>query len=172
MDAKTLPIGFRPVYESYVDHVIAHLGGKGFRETAEEELIARLHKVLMPYSRDNFKAELKGDKIVIPNILCFSKYSWDNTLQLTGSSERDLNDLCAGIIFSMTESLNGGINYLVGFDRENVDVSRWYNLISGPVSVKLFKNCRLDVKFKDAGAAGRCWKNLRLDTLEAPTGDE
>ncbi len=34
-------MGFRPVYQTYVDMVIEHLGGKSFRETAEEELLAR-----------------------------------------------------------------------------------------------------------------------------------
>ena len=37
IDGKTLRMGFRPVYETYVDAVIEHLGGKSFRETAEEE---------------------------------------------------------------------------------------------------------------------------------------
>lgn len=36
IDEKTLHMGFRPVYETYVDAVIEHLGGKSFRETAEE----------------------------------------------------------------------------------------------------------------------------------------
>lgn len=38
IDEKTLPMGFRPVYDTYVDIVIEHLGGKSFRETAVEEL--------------------------------------------------------------------------------------------------------------------------------------
>ena len=32
IDGKTLRMGFRPVYETYVDAVIEHLGGKSFRE--------------------------------------------------------------------------------------------------------------------------------------------
>ena len=39
IDEKTLPIDFRPVYNTYVDVVIEHLGGKSFRDTAEEERI-------------------------------------------------------------------------------------------------------------------------------------
>lgn len=44
IDEKTLHMGFRPVYETYVDMVIEHLGGKSFRETAEEELLKRFCK--------------------------------------------------------------------------------------------------------------------------------
>ena len=168
---EKLPMGFMPTWQPYVDQVIGHLGGKGFRETAEEELIARLHKVLMPYSRDNFKAELRGDKIVIPDMLWFDSCFVDTRLQFSGSSEHNLGALCAGVIFGMTDSLNGGINYIAGFDRRNVDVSRWYDLISGPVSVKFFKNHRVDFKFENATAAERCWKKLRLDTLKT-SGDE
>ena len=41
-------MGFRPVYQTYVDTVIEHLGGKSFRETAEEELLARFLKTVQP----------------------------------------------------------------------------------------------------------------------------
>ena len=37
-------MGFRPVYQTYVDMVIEHLGGKSFRETAEEELLYRFQE--------------------------------------------------------------------------------------------------------------------------------
>ena len=172
IDDEKLPMGFIPTYQPYVDMVIGHLGGKGFRETAEEELIARLHKVLMPYSRDNFKAELRGDKIVIPDMLWFDSCFVDTRLQFSGSSEHNLGALCAGVVFGMTDSLNGGINYIAGFDRRDVDVSRWYDLISGPVSVKFFKNHRVDFKFENAVAAEQCWKKLRLDTFKNTDGDE
>ena len=42
IDEKTLQMGSRPVYGTYVDVVIEHLGGKSFRETAVEELLAGL----------------------------------------------------------------------------------------------------------------------------------
>ena len=46
INEKTLRMGFRPVYGTYVDAVIEHLGGKSFRETAVEELLARVAKVV------------------------------------------------------------------------------------------------------------------------------
>ena len=48
IDGQTLPMGFRPVYQTYVDTVIEHLGGKSFRETAEEELLAHFLKAVQP----------------------------------------------------------------------------------------------------------------------------
>ena len=44
IDEKAMRMEFRPVYQTYVDMVIEHLGGKSFRETAEEELLARFLK--------------------------------------------------------------------------------------------------------------------------------
>jgi hypothetical protein len=172
IDDEKLPMGFMPTYQTCVDAVIAHLGGKGFRETAEEELIARFHKVLMPYSPSNFKAELRGDRIVIPNVLRFDSYIINNMLSLSWNSETDLSHLCAGIIFGTMGSLNGGVNYIADYDRHDVDVSRWYSLIGGSVSVKFFKNHRVDFKFENAAAAERCWKKLRLDTIKPKTDNE
>ena len=48
IDEKAIRMGFRPVYQTYVDTVIEHLGGKSFRETAEEELLARFLKTVQP----------------------------------------------------------------------------------------------------------------------------
>ena len=89
-------MGFRPVYQTYVDMVIEHLGGKSFRETAEEELLARFlvieHlggksfretaeeellarflKTVQPSRWSKVKPELKKDKITFPDIV-----SWDS----------------------------------------------------------------------------------------------
>jgi len=172
IDREKLPMGFMPVYQTYVDAVIEHLGGKGFHEVAEDELIARFHKVVKPHYR-TFKSELRGDKIVIPDVLWYDTYTFDDLLRLSGEAECDLNALCAGIMFGVTGSLNGGVNFLSEYNRRDIDVSRWYVFnIGEPVSVKFYKNRRVDFKFENAGAAERCWKKLRLDTLKITDGDE
>ncbi len=66
-------MGFRPVYETYVDMVIEHLGGKSFRETAEEELLKRFLQTVTPSCWSKVKPELKKDKIIFPDIV-----RWDN----------------------------------------------------------------------------------------------
>jgi hypothetical protein len=48
IDEDKLPVGFRPVYQSYVDLVIEHLGGKSFRDTAEEELVNQFLSAVKP----------------------------------------------------------------------------------------------------------------------------
>lgn len=55
---------------------------------------------------------------------------------------------------------------IIGFDAGDVDFSRYYNLtVNGAATIKLFKNGRVDVKFKDKEKAGVCFRKLRLDTL-------
>lgn len=58
----SVPMGTLPTYQTHVDSVIAHLGGKDFRATAEEELIARFNNVVDPGLRGKFEAELKENK--------------------------------------------------------------------------------------------------------------
>ena len=67
-------MGFRPIYETYVDAVIEHLGGKSFRETAEDELLNRFLKVVQPSYWSKVKPELKKDKITFPDILRFDEF--------------------------------------------------------------------------------------------------
>lgn len=74
IDEKKLPMGFRPVYDTYVDVVIEHLGDKSFRETAVEELLARLSKVVRPAYWSKVKTELKKDKIIFPEIIRFDDF--------------------------------------------------------------------------------------------------
>ena len=73
IDEKAMRMRFRPVYQTYVDMVIEHLGGKSFRETAEEELLARFLKTVQPSRWSKVKPELKKDKITFPDIV-----SWDS----------------------------------------------------------------------------------------------
>ena len=63
IDEKAMRMGFRPVYQTYVDMVIEHLGGKSFRETAEEELLARFLKTVQPSRWSKVKAYGADDVI-------------------------------------------------------------------------------------------------------------
>ena len=74
IDEKTLPIDFRPVYNTYVDVVIEHLGGKSFRDTAEEELIKRFLETVRPSNWSKVKPELKKDKIIFPDIVYWDSF--------------------------------------------------------------------------------------------------
>jgi hypothetical protein len=172
-DDEKLFVSFLPEYQTYVDAIIGHLGGKGFRETAEEELIARLHGVVASRFSKRVKAELKGDRIAFPDVLWYENYNWQKELHLNWNSVNDLNALCAGVIFGTTGGLGGNMDFIVDYKRTDVDVSRWYGLnISESVSAKFYKNHRVDFKFASATMAERCWKKLRLDTFKTPDGDE
>mgnify|MGYP003623545536 CR=1 FL=1 len=170
IDKEKIPMGFRPSYMSHVDLVIEHLGGKGFREVAEEELMARFIKAASPGRWSKVKPELKGDKIVFPNLLYYEDYSWQKENHLQYSSLETLSNICAGVIFGSTGSLSGGVNHLCGFEYGDVDFSNWYDLATAnPDSVKLYKNGRIDVKFTDKDKAEACFRKLRLDSIVTET---
>ena len=173
VDEKTLRMGFRPVYQTYVDAVIEHLGGKSFRETAEEELLARFLKTVRPSRWSKVKPELKKDKITFPEIIRFDEftmqYSHRNSISYNYCGE--LETLCAGIAYGADDILNGDSKMIIHFNGNDVSVSNWYDLtLTNAEQIKFYKNGRIDIRFKNSAAAGNCFKRLRLDEITLQEG--
>ena len=165
IDEETLQMGFRPVYQSYVDLVIEHLGGGSFRNKAEEELLKRFHKVVKPGTWCKVQPELKKDKISFPDIIRFEDF-WTDRNKVHYNYRNDLEDFCAGIAFGSNNSLTGCSMIMYGFNDDNVDTTKSYRLKTGNADeMKFFKNGRIDVKFKDAQTARSCFCKLKLDTI-------
>lgn len=166
IDEKNLSIGFRPVYQSYVDLVVEHLGGKSFRDTAEEELINRFLSAVKPYRWSKVKPELKKDKITFPDVISFDTF-WSEKNKLHYNYRKELENLCAGIAFGADGTLQGSTSMIIRFNDDNIDISGPYDLTTtGAEEMKFFKNGRIDVKFKDAKTAESCFRKLRLDTIQ------
>ena len=171
---KLLP-GFMPTYQTYVDQVIEHLGDKGFRETAEEELIGRFHNIVDPGWHGKFKPELKGDKITFPDMVVFDNFyqGLNGTNHIHWNYRVRLSTVCEAIGFGAAGSVSGSVGSIIGFDDCNISTTEWYPFgIGDGVALKFFKNGRLDFKFENAVASERCWKRLRLDTFKTADGDE
>ena len=165
---KTLPMGSHPVYGTYVDVVIEHLGGKSFRETAVEELLARVARVVKPSCWSKVKTELKKDRIVFPEIIRFDDYyiQYNNRCKISYNYGGDLETLCAGIAYGADDILNGNSKMIIRFDDNDVSVTDWYDLTTtNAEQIRFYKNGRIDVRFKDSAAAGNCFKRLRLDEI-------
>lgn len=168
IDEKAMRMGFRPVYQTYVDMVIEHLGGKSFRETAEEELLARFLKTVQPARWSKVKPELKKDKITFPDIV-----SWDSIhleyhreYEFSYDCGRKVDIFCEGIAYGADDVINGSSGMVIGLDRRDVDITEWYNLtLSNAEQIKFYKNGRIDVRFKDSQAAENCYRRLRLDEI-------
>lgn len=167
IDEKTLRMGFRPVYETYVDAVIEHLGGKSFRDTAVEELLARFSKNVHPSYWCKTKIELKKDKIVFPEVVRFDDfYLQYGKCQICYNYGVNLENLCAGIAYGSDDILCGNSDMIIRFNHNDVSVTDWYYLTTtNAEQMKFYKNGRIDIKFKDSAAAERCFKRLRLDEI-------
>ena len=168
IDGNTLKMGERPVYSTYVDMVISHLGGRTFRDTAEEELVRRFQKMIRPSRWSRARPELKKDRIVFQNIVGWN----DITLEYRGiyslsyGYDTNLSVLCEGIAFGAEDFLNSGIGIISRFDSHDVRLSEWYDLTTDNAThMRFYKNGRVDVKFKDAAAAESCYRRLGLDNL-------
>jgi hypothetical protein len=166
IDEETLPMGFRPVYGSYIDLVIEHLGGKSFRDTAEEELTGRFLSAVKPYRWSKVKPELKKDKIVFPDVIHFDDF-WPEKNKMHYNYRKKLEEFCSGIAFGADNVLSGSSSMIIRFDSDNIEISRPYTLTTDNAEeMKFFKNGRIDVRFKDSKTAESCFRKLKLDTIQ------
>ena len=168
LSGETLGIGFRPQYMTYVDIVIRHLGGRSFRQTAEEELLGRFHRFVKPGRWSKVKPELKGDRISFPNVIAFDDFYYDNYRKnhVHYNYYGHIPSFCEGIAFGSDNVLCGNSGIVPKLDQNDVDISGWYSLATtNATGMKFFRNGRIDVRFKDREAAALCFNRLRLDEL-------
>jgi hypothetical protein len=151
---------------SYVDAVILHLGGRSFRNTAEDELIRRVQAAVHHYDRHPLP-ELKAKSIVFQSVFRFdSFYLQYGQYKINFSESSHVNSLCAGLAFYGQDRINGDTGIIGGYDSDNVDISKCYPLSTSPAEyMKFYKNGRIDVKFKDTASAEECFKKLKLNEL-------
>ena len=183
INEKTLRMGFRPVYGTYVDAVIEHLGGKSFRETAVEELLAEgfvpptdvylASSCTEEWAGDGAPKLVKAlqDKIVFPEIIRFDDYyiQYHQRCKISYNYSGELETLCAGIAYGADDVLCGNSKMIIRFDDNDVSVNDWYDLTTtNAEQIRFYKNGRIDVKFKDSAAAESCFKRLRLDEITLP----
>lgn len=165
-DKETLPVTLRPSYLSYVDQVIDHLGGRNFRETAEEEIISRFHtKLLGPYKK---MPELKNGKIIFYDIIRFDDFYAKNYQQynVSNSFRNELESLCEGIAWAGNDSLNGNTNMIQAFNSDRVDITQPYSIHAGEAEkMKFYKNGRIDITFSSKETAEAAYKKLRLHKI-------
>jgi len=168
IDKENTPIGFRPVYQTYLDIVSEHLGGRSFRETAEDELITETHNIFRGRYHTN-PPLLKGDKITFSNIFHYDSWQWEwhKKIKIDWDNLRKIDSICRGLNFFANNSLQGDRGMISGVNWESVDVSSWYSLTtSSNIEIKLYKNGRIDVKFASKSLASECYDKLRLNELE------
>ncbi|MBS1439873.1 MAG: hypothetical protein HP006_06835 [Alistipes sp.] len=161
-DPDELPWGFRPDYMSCIEIVFDHLGGRGFREKAEDEIIDRCLETVRKY-RNEMQPKLKGQTISFTAMFRFSDYTPD---RICYEDVRKISNLCTALALFGDQRLNGEIGIIQQFDADKVDTSRWYDLTTSDAEqIRFYKNGRIDVRFANHHAAQLCFHQLRLDTL-------
>lgn len=169
IDADTLKMGKRPVYTTYVDRVIEYLNGRSFRTTAEEEIIRCFLKVVNPDRWVVSKPELRGRKILFPSIVSYDDFyfKWNRCRHMAYGSQSRLDTFCKGIVFGADERFDGSRELILGLNTDDVGLTRWYDTTTeSGVQLQFIKNGRINVKFKDAATAERCYLRLHLNEIE------
>lgn len=168
VDGNTLKMGFRPHFMTYVDAVIGHLGGRSFRQTAEDELIKRFHKLVKPGPWAKVKPELKGDRITFPDVVLFDDFYYSNWRKnhIHYNYHDKIPVLCEGIAYGADDVLCGDTGMITRFNTDDVDTTGWYDLTTtNATGMRFYRNGRVDVRFINREAASSCYNRLRLDEL-------
>jgi hypothetical protein len=166
-DKKGFPLDFRPVYTTYTSLVERHLQGKGFRQTAEEELIKRFHNTVhCGYWKKKIPEQIK-DRIIFYDVIRFDEYYFQyGKNKIHCNYSRYLEIFCEGIAFGAQNRPGGDSDIIDGFNSDNTNITEWYSLSIYPATgIKFYKNGRIDVRFADAASARNCFNKLRLNEI-------
>lgn len=166
-ETDNIALGYRPDYNLVVDYVISQLGGLTFREKAEEEIIQRVLKTVGNFGR-GVQPECQGDKIRFFGITEMDDYELKyGNYQIAYGSDIKVANLCAGLALFAEESIQGGMDYIRGFDHYRVQVGKWYELPTDKLSaIRFYVNGRIDVRFPNPATAAACFHFLRLYSIE------
>ena len=136
--------------EQVIDEVIEQLGGLGFEDKAEQELIEKMKEITQSW-RDEERVKVSKNKISIKSFFAIDSFSekW-GTIQLCYGSRHKFETLFK--IFAMYNGINSDeyteIENRIKF-KENI--IREYILVGDKTkSIKLFKNGRVDITFTNS----------------------
>ncbi len=163
-DREMQPFGIRQKYTYYINYIMRQLNGKSLREKAEEEIITR--------ATDTVK---RGDciPVVKGNILSFfSIYTLDvywlgrGVCYIAYDSISHIQNICAAVALYATRSIRDGIDFIPGFNPNNVKMGIWYDISNDTIQqARFYKNGRIDFRFGAPDAAKACFQYLRLYSI-------
>lgn len=151
-DSKDFDPTFRPKYDELVDIVIAHLGGRTFAQTMEDEIYKF---AIAKYLKDEI--EIKGNKIVI-NYFVNSQYYSDSISYETNTR---LIGLIDAIYYQFKGKRYTGEPKEFLNNRGDLSIGCTYGCIIPEIDhFKLYKNRKLEVKFKSSTDAQKFYTKL------------
>lgn len=162
----TVSMGFLPDYKLYVDHIVSRLNGQTFREKAEEEIIIRTLKAAR-YGELGIPPKLQEKIIHFFDIIETDDYQCSRGLyQIAYGTDTWISNICAGLILFATGSIQGNIGSIPEFNKHNVQVGKWYDMLTDKIeAIRFYVNGRIDVRFSTPAAAAECFHFLRLYSL-------
>lgn len=144
---------FRPYYEEIVDEVIAHLGGRTFAQTMEDEVYAN---ALKDYNRKYM--EIKGRRITVNYFIDTSYFS----TELTYSTLCELDSIIDAIYYFFTGyNYKGSTNTFLK-TTDNIKAGETYECIIPEIEhFRFFKNRKMEIQFKTESLAKRFYDRIK-----------
>lgn len=139
-------------YEDILEQIFIQLGGRTFMERAVDELKEKCHKAAWDTSSRIQKYEVKGDTIRFPYACRFDDW--------LGRPKWSLNDGMKDILRGVSHFETGqfeyyppGISVLLGWDDKDESVFEFS--CEKVISLRMFKNRRVDLKFSSKAYASQ-----------------
>ena len=136
-----------------------------FCDTAKDEMKNNFLNDVKKY-RGGHNVSVKSKVITIHNAIYVSD-RFDGTSYIDYGAARRLEQFLQYLILCADDQIVDTSGTIQGLDTIHTDFSRWYDTTSNSIeSVKVYKNQRIDFRFKTASAALACYNKLGLEALE------
>lgn len=144
---------FRPKYQDIVDMVIAHLGGRTFAQTMEDEVYAN---ALKDYEKNNMS--VKGAAISIEHYAHSCMFRTDLSYETCRSIER-LSDAIS-LFFAGVRS-NLSISELLQTCRDPKQGETYGCAIPEILHFRFYKNDKMEIRFRNASDAQKFYERIK-----------
>lgn len=137
-------------YEQIVDEIFIQLSGFSFQERAMNEFLKKCWKAAHDYRGDKENFEIKNDTLRLTGYWCRCRNeSWMREPEW--STDGDLRVILDALVHYDIGQLNRGAEWFPELFRYSTKKNVFpINNLMKAKNIKLFKNGRVDIKFKDA----------------------
>ena len=117
--------------------------------------------------RGGHNVSIKSKVISIQNAIWISERCCGGQPYISYDTIKTINKLIQYLILCSDGEIVDSGNSLSGLNPDYPDFARWYDVAAYNIeSLKIYKNQRVDFKFRSASAAQECYNRLGLEEIE------
>jgi hypothetical protein len=147
--------------ENIIDNIIQQ-SGTDLTEAGKMQIITTFQK---NFFRPSKQPLLKNNKISLPNYFFLRSALMSDEMSLE-YNDRDVSILLDAIALFLFDTTNKTEIFIAQLEewKQNIDFSKFYSL-QNDVSIKFFKNRRIDIAFNETEMAEKFWEKFQLENI-------